>query len=165
MPKTKDRIDSVMFLWEIEKVDKRYEWRLVGYYGCDDDGHGLPATVRTSSKAQRRSQVLELLAVAALAKDSRIGGYEKFLFEQDEEGENTRENMSRAVTCWSPRAGVRLIDYHPPAWARWLAPGFYDRDFLAEHWLTCLSGAYATLDQTVELALALYYTQNKGDFA
>lgn len=50
--------------------------------------------------------------------------------------------MGRAVTCFTIRSGVRLLDFNPPEWCSWLSSTFYDDLLKLSNWSSLINCGY-----------------------
>lgn len=69
--------------------------------------------------------------------------WRKWMFKGD------KEIMGRAVTLWTLTGGVRLVEFHPPEWAKWLSVSFTEKLQKSPDWVTMLQDGHVLYLNTI----------------
>ena len=120
----RSQLDAVICLWQSKSLDNnRTDWELIEAFGVDEDSHVLTETKHANPQ------------------DREPWNCWLNTTNDDEESDNYGEHtpiMGRAVTVWTFRGGVHLLDLHPPEWCRWLACGFIEEISKLPNWSSLL---------------------------
>lgn len=129
---------GVICYWEFVPSESRFEtkWKLVESFCIDSDGYCL---TKPSTGGGDREEWQKWMNKKIYLRE----GEDDDFHEDDEELDYDWEPiMGRAVTIWSIEDGVRLLNFNPPEWIKWLSVDFYEKLCKMPDWFSLLEGGH-----------------------
>jgi hypothetical protein len=127
---------GVVCLWQYKEPTNDFDkcWEMVEFYHIDGDGYAITET--KNIKTDNRVSWSEWINSKTIHDD----GWEEY-----------GSIKGRAVTLWTVESGVRLAEFNPPDYPKWLSSDCYEAIKKLPNWHSFIQDGYRMYGGTARI--------------